>query len=41
MNISDEQLDTIKELFNIGVGRAAQTLSTMLNSFIQLEVPTV
>ena len=41
MNVSNEQLDTIKELFNIGVGRAAQTLSTMLNSFIQLEVPTV
>ena len=41
MNINNEQLDTIKELFNIGVGRAAQTLSTMLNSFIQLEVPTV
>ncbi|MBT3921413.1 MAG: chemotaxis protein CheC [Nitrospina sp.] len=41
MKITEEQLDTIKELFNIGVGRAANTLSTMLNSFIQLEIPTV
>lgn len=41
MHVSEDQLDTIKELFNIGVGRAAQTLSTMLNSFIQLQVPTV
>ena len=41
MKITEEQLDTIKELFNIGVGRAANTLSTMLISFIQLEIPTV
>ena len=41
MKITEEQLDTIKDLFNIGVGRAANTLSTMLNSFIQLEIPTV
>jgi chemotaxis protein CheC len=41
VDIKEEQLDTIRELFNIGVGRAAHTLSTMLNSFIQLEVPTV
>lgn len=41
MNTSEEQLDTIKEIFNIGVGRAANTLSCILNNFIQLEVPSV
>ena len=41
MNISDEQRDAITEIFNIGVGRAAQTLSAVLNSHIQLQVPTV
>ncbi len=41
MNVSEEHLDAIKELFNIGVGRAANTLSTMLDSFIQLDVPSV
>jgi len=41
LNISDEQRDAITEIFNIGVGRAAQTLSAVLNSHIQLQVPTV
>lgn len=41
MNISEEQLDAITEIFNIGVGRAAHTLSSILSSHIQLQIPTI
>lgn len=35
------QLDALKEIVNIGVGRAAASLNDMLDSPIQLEVPEV
>jgi|GEM_PF-3941068 len=41
MNINNEQLDAIKEIFNIGVGKGAQVLSQLLESHIQLEVPDI
>lgn len=34
-------MDALKELINIGVGRGASVLNTMLQSHIQLEVPSV
>ena len=39
--ISDIQSDAIKELINIGVGRTAHLLNSMLESHIELEVPEV
>ena len=39
MNVSDEHVDALKELINIGVGSGADVLNTMLNSHIQLQVP--
>lgn len=39
--LTERSLDALKELVNIGVGRAAKTLSEMLQSTIQLQVPTV
>ncbi|QTA78080.1 Chemotaxis protein, CheC-like [Desulfonema limicola] len=41
MNPSAEQIDGLKELINIGVGRAASILNTMLSSHIVLQVPFV
>ncbi len=41
MHPSVEQLDVLKELMNIGVGRGAQVLNTMLQSHIQLLVPYI
>lgn len=38
---SNEQIDGLKELINIGVGRAASILNTMLSSHIILQVPFV
>jgi len=41
MNPSAEQIDGLRELINIGVGRAASILNTMLASHIVLQVPFV
>ncbi len=38
---SDEQMDLLQELINIGVGRAADALSQLVESRIQLCVPEV
>lgn len=40
-NISDIQLDLLKEIGNIGAGNAATALSTLLNKKIDMEVPNV
>jgi chemotaxis protein CheC len=37
--LSEKQLDTLKEIINIGVGRGASVLNTMLNTHISLQVP--
>ncbi len=37
--LSDTQLDALKELINIGVGRGAGILNTMLDTHISLQVP--
>lgn len=39
INLSSEQLDKLREVINIGVGRGANVLNTMLSSHISLQVP--
>ena len=41
MNPTALQLDALSEIINIGVGRSADVLNTMLNSHIDLQVPFV
>jgi chemotaxis protein CheC len=41
MNPTPDQIDVLKELINIGVGRAAGMLNDMLQSRVQLQVPYV
>jgi chemotaxis protein CheC len=41
MKPTPEQIDVLKELINIGVGRAAGMLNDMLQSRVQLQVPYV
>ncbi len=41
IEISDEQIEAIKELCNIGVGKGASVLNTMLSCHITLSVPNV
>jgi len=41
MHLTEEQIDAIKELINIGVGKAAGILSEMINRHISLHVPSV
>lgn len=39
MNVTDEQIDALKQLINIGVGSGAEVLNTILNSHVQLQIP--
>ena len=41
MHLSPNQIDSLKEMVNIGVGHAAGVLNAMLNSRVQLHVPIV
>jgi len=41
MNITELQLDVLRELINIGVGRAAETLNQMTSSHVALDIPQV
>ena len=41
MQSTIEQIDSLREIINIGVGRGADVLNTMLNSHISLQVPFV
>lgn len=41
MQLTDEQLDTLQELVNIGVGRAAGVLNEMIGSPICLRIPYI
>ena len=41
MNMTPEQIDALKELINIGVGRAAAMLNQMVNIRVHLKVPFV
>jgi len=41
INISNEQIDILTELINIGMGRAAASLNELLDSFISLQIPRV
>lgn len=41
LEVSDDQKDAFREILNIGVGKAASSLSEMLDCPIKLEVPVV
>ncbi|MFW6357846.1 MAG: chemotaxis protein CheC [Chroococcales cyanobacterium] len=41
MKLTNDQLDALQELINIGVGRAASTLNQMVNAHIYLQVPFI
>lgn len=41
MDITDSHIDALKELMNIGVGRGAAILNTMLSCHIKLHVPDI
>ncbi|ADN01342.1 chemotaxis protein CheX [Spirochaeta thermophila] len=41
MKISEVHLDYLKELMNMGVGRAARVLGSLLNAPIELKVPEI
>ncbi len=41
MELSNNQVDTLQELFNVGVGRAAASLNVMLESKVELAVPSI
>jgi len=41
VNISNEDTDALRELINIGVGRAAGALNDMVGAHVQLRVPSI
>lgn len=41
MKVGDEELDALRELMNIGVGRAAAALNDMIGRVVRLNVPSV
>ena len=41
MTVTPEELDALRELINIGVGRAAGSLNAMIGRAVQLNVPSV
>ena len=40
-NLSDMHIDVLREIGNIGSGNAASSLSAMLNTPIDMNIPTV
>ena len=41
MACTTEQIDILKEMINLGVGRGADVLNTMLHSHVRLQVPSL
>jgi chemotaxis protein CheC len=41
MNLTPDQADILRELMNIGVGRAAGMLNEMTDAYVRLQVPSV
>ncbi|MEK9629073.1 MAG: chemotaxis protein CheX [Nitrospinota bacterium] len=41
MNLNDDQIDALSEIFNIGVGKGADTLNQMLDCQIKIRVPQI
>ena len=41
MNLTPQQLDLLKELINIGVGKAAGLINQMVNTHVSLELPEI
>jgi len=38
---TEEQLDALREVVNIGIGKAASIFNGMLDSHVELEVPSI
>jgi chemotaxis protein CheC len=41
MQLTEDQIDALKELVNIGVGRAASVLNEMVDAYIKLQIPYI
>lgn len=41
VKLSEEQLEAMEELLNLGMGQAGAALSKMLNGFVRLNVPSI
>ena len=41
MDLTPDQIDALKELINIGIGRSASMLNEMVNTRVYLQVPSV
>ncbi len=41
MELTSKQEDTLKELLNIGIGKAVSTLNTMVQSHITMSIPSI
>ncbi len=41
MQLTEEQIDALKELINIGVGRATSVLNEMVDAYIKLQIPNI
>ena len=41
MRMTDETLDALTEILNIGIGRAAASLSRMVETRVELRVPEI
>ena len=41
MQVTDTQIDSLKEIINIGVGKGAEVLNTMVSSHISLSTPLI
>jgi len=41
MQLTEDQIDALKELVNIGVGRAASVLNEIVNAYIKLQIPFI
>ena len=40
-NLDDMQLDVLTEIGNVGSGNAATALATLLNTFVDIEIPSI
>ncbi len=41
MQLTEDQLDALKELVNIGVGRATSVLNEMVDAYIKMQIPNL
>ncbi len=41
MTCTAEQIDILKEMINLGVGKGADVLNTILHSHVRLQIPSL